>query len=102
MSDHIWEMGMPFQCFVPHALMTVSVNESDIERDAASTLRRVAEGIGPLADERMRHLIRHFRRDLLWRVQGSRVAENLLIEAARAAASFEGRSLCCPIVDRTL
>lgn len=103
-SDHVWSMGMPFQCLVPYQLLTVSVQESEIARAPAATLRKVAANTAGAMEERMRRLLRHFRRDLLWRAPDSRVAENVLLEAARAAATLQpdGRSApCCPIFDRS-
>ena len=108
-SDQAWHMGMPFQCLVPHQLMMLTIKEADIERDSATSLRNVTARISPSIEKRMRALLRHFRRDLIWRARDSRVAENVLLEAARMAATFEEphrqsglrtpTQTCCPIFD---
>lgn len=109
-SDHVWRVGMPFQCLVPFELFTLTIDEARIATDAAGALRNLSGRMHPYAESRARVLMRHFRRDLLWRVRGSRVAENVLLDAARRAASFDGadgprgfysRAVCCPIVDQT-
>ena len=105
-SDHVWRMGMPFQCLVPYELMTMSIPEADIEQDASGALQRIVQQTTPATEKRMRKLLHHFRRDLLWRAEGSRVAENLLLEAARASTQWKPDAptmqQCCPIIDRTV
>lgn len=100
-SDHIWRVGLPFQCFVPYELMTLSISERDIQQDAALALRNLSHGISPTMERRMRHLIRHYRRDLLWRAPDSRVMENILLEADRWRVSRMHPAGCCPITDLT-
>ena len=111
-SEHAFKMGMPFQCLVPYDLFTIQLDEQNISQDAAGALHRLfslwpREGE---AEKRARSVLRHFRRDLLWRAKGSRVADNLLLEAARWAATFGDRAepqrscariQCCPLMDLT-
>ena len=51
--------------------------------DAVAALRNVTDSISPNKQAAMRTLMLHFRRDLLWRANSSRVAENLLVLAQR-------------------
>ena len=99
-SDHVWRMGMPFQCWVPWRAMTRSISESAFMHDAGVALHNISSGLGPAAEERMRQLIAHFRRDVLWRHPRSRVAENVLLAAFRwrnrDAQRLRG---CCPLPD---
>jgi len=102
-SDHVWRVGMPFQCWVPWSLMSLSIPEAAFMRDAAEAMHRATERLSPAAEERMRQLIRHFRRDVLWRHPTSRVAENVLLAAVRwkdravdVGAPLRG---CCPLSD---
>ena len=112
-SDNLWNVGMPFQCWVPHDMFMVTLNETQLAQDAAGTLLRLASTLSPEIEQRMRKLIDHFRRDLLWKDPDSRVAENVLIEAQRWRAGSSGStgpesgasSLspdCCPFGDRTV
>lgn len=100
-SDAMWRVGLPFQCFVPYELMITSISESDIRRHAGRSLRTLRDSISPTMEHRMRSLTRHFRRDLLWNIPGSRVAENVLLEASRFRLSRADPAGCCPIFDRT-
>ena len=98
-SDHVWRMGMPFQCWVPWREITRSINETDLMHDLGSALHNVTTSLSPVAEERMRELIAHFRRDVLWRHPTSRVAENVLMAAHRwrdRGAPLRG---CCPLPD---
>jgi hypothetical protein len=98
-SDHVWRMGMPFQCWVPWREITRSIDETDLMRDLGSALYNVTASLSPVAEERMRELIAHFRRDVLWRHPTSRVAENVLMAAHRwrdRGAPLRG---CCPLPD---
>ena len=73
-----------------------------MRRDAAEALRNLSDTISPAIESRMRQLLRHFRKDVLWRVPGSRVAENILLEAERFRLSRTRPAGCCPLADLTL
>ena len=73
-------------------------------KDAAASLAAIERAIPPRRRQRMRRLLAHFRRDLLWRVPGSRVAENILFDAARltqAGAPTLVPGCKCPFGDRS-
>ena len=53
----------------------------------------------PKAETRMRHLLLHFGKDLLWRHPQSRVAENFLITARRWRKRENPLTECCPMRD---
>ena len=97
-SDMIQRVGLPFQCLVPWRLMSMQVREVDFLNDADAALDNATRGLHPLAEARMRELIAHFGRDVLWRHPQSRVAENVLREAANLARRA-GEAGCCPIRD---
>ena len=102
-SDHLWRIGIPFQCLVPWRLMTISIAESVFATGAAAALRAIADDTLPAAERRMRELIAHFGRDVLWRHPASRVAENALLEAARVVRQRRGMGHgCCPLQDEIL
>ena len=98
-SDHIYGVGLPFQCWVPWRLLALQVTEHDFLTDAGKALANVTRSLHPHAEARMRQLIAHFGRDVLWRHPQSRVAENVLLGAARWRN--RGRPLrgCCPLED---
>ena len=82
-SDQIWSVGLPFQCLVPWRRLAFSVAEAAFETEggALGALRRLSE-LQPSLLQRMQRLANHHRRDVLWNMNGSRVAENLLVTAA--------------------
>lgn len=82
-ADRLFRAGQPFQCMVPWRLFSVHVSEASIMCDAVAALRNVTDSISPNKQAAMRTLMLHFRRDLLWRANSSRVAENLLVLAQR-------------------
>ena len=99
-SDHLWRIGIPFQCLVPWRLMTFSIAETVFATGAAGALREIADGVLPANERRMRELISHFGRDVLWRHPASRVAENALLEAVRVVRQRRGQGpSCCPLQD---
>ena len=116
-SDHVWRVGLPFQCWVPWRLLSHAVPEAAFMRDPGAALRNITASSDAHAEGRMRALLGHFSRDLLWRHPRSRVAENILHAAAnarrRAAAALGGeagasasgdggrrsRLPCCPLED---
>ena len=97
------QVGLPFQCFVPWELMSFTLPENEIlSSNFAEALRDILAKLTPASERRMRELLAHFARDLLWRTDARRVSENILLEALRARtrppASGEA---CCPFRDRT-
>lgn len=97
-SDHIYRVGLPFQCWVPWRLMVIHLKEADFLRNVTQALRRATE-LAPAAEARMRQLIGHFGKDLLWRHPRSRVAENVLLAARRWRSRGKPLLGCCPMHD---
>jgi hypothetical protein len=96
-SGRIFSVGIPFGCWVPWRLMTLHVHERPFLHDAAAALANATRALSPGAEARMRELVMHFGRDVLWRHPASRVAENILLSAARRrGAQLDG---CCPLKD---
>ena len=96
-------MAAPFQCLVPYDLFSIQLRELDVLRAPAEMLRHVERSIDSAARRRMRLFLLHFRRDLLCDYpNGSRVAENVLLTAARSHVpqSATGEA-CCALPDRT-
>eukprot|EP00966_Prymnesium_polylepis_P192858 4470004-Prymnesium_polylepis.1 len=87
---------MPARCFVPSYLFTLRATEPDAVRDPASVLNAARVTDAKLRD--MQSLMVHFRRDLLWDVRGSRVAETMLLEAVYGHQTLApgDRPRCCP------
>lgn len=81
-SDLIWALGLPFQCLVPWRDLAVTVAEAAFvsEAGANGTLSNLSQ-LEPAILERMQRLSNAHRRDLIWNLEGSRVAENVLITA---------------------
>jgi len=100
-SDLIFQVGLPFQCLVPYQLFTVEIPEAEWLVDAAAALTRVDARVSTGQRARMRRLMHHFRRDLLWSVNGSRVAENLLLTAAAHKLRHGLTAADCPFGDRS-
>ena len=107
-SDHIWRVGLPFQCWVPWRLLSRTVPEGTFLHDPGAALRNVSATTDAFAEKRMRGLLGYFARDLLWRHPRSRVAENVLRAAANARRRGGGfnrnggrkaRKPCCPFED---
>ena len=116
-SDHLWRVGLPFQCWVPWRLLSHSIAEAAFLHDPGGALRNISDSTNAHTENRMRMLLGHFARDLLWRHPRSRVAENILLTAANArrraaaatgaggapGASGDGgrrsRLPCCPLED---
>ena len=78
--------------------MSVHVGERAFLHDAPGALRN-ATGVSPTVEARMRQLVAHFGRDVLWRHPQSRVAENVLLAARRWQLRRRGEAACCPIED---
>ena len=119
-SDHLWTVGLPFGCLVPWRKMIFTLAERAFhsEGGAAAPLQAL-DGLSPAMLHRMQRLANRYRRDLIWNMNGSRVAENLLLTAAlrclpahvarraslRAAAiaqSLRQLSQRCPHADHTI
>ena len=94
-------MPPPLQCFVPWELMTLTVAEDEIFLgNASDALQRLARKVTPAMERRMRALLSHFARDLLWRTDARRVSENILLEAVRARKRPPpSADTCCPFRD---
>ena len=90
---------MPFQCVVPWRWLSIQISERAFMHDMEGALRNVTLSVTPAAERRMRALIRHFRRDVLWRHPRSRVAENVLLEARRWRDRGDPIRGCCPLPD---
>ena len=99
LSDSLPRVGLPFQCLVPWRLLTLQVAERAFLADADAALANATSAVPPLAEVRMRKLIAHFSRDVLWRHPQSRVAENVLLTALHQRDGAKGP--CCPIHDET-
>ena len=96
------QVGLPFQCFVPWELMSFTLPEDEFYHNAAAALQKIVAQVTPAAERRMRELLAHFARDLLWRTDARRVSENILLEAVRARTRPPASGdACCPVRDRT-
>ena len=93
-SDELWSVGLPFQCLVPWRRFAISVAEQAFHSEAGAleTFQRLSE-LQPSLLGRMQRAAHHHRRDVLWNVNNSRVAENVLLTAAlRCLPAFAARS----------
>lgn len=82
-SDQIWSVGLPFQCLVPWRRFAVSIAEASFVTAAGAegALRRLAQ-LPAAALARLQRSANRHRRDVVWNMNGSRVAENVLLTAA--------------------
>lgn len=80
-SDHSFPTSNPFQCFVPYNQISLQITEAECYEDCGSALGNATSRFDDAALRRTRELIRHFRKDLLWNANGSRVMENVLLTA---------------------
>ena len=104
-------MGLPFQCFVPWRIFSLDIPEAVAAHSLAAAMRnlsaRVERAGAPhrfSVEDRMRGVLLHFRRDLLWTAPNSRVAENVLFDAARWRTLLRtggAHGGCCPFGDET-
>jgi len=102
-SDDIYKYAMPFQCLVPYNSFALQVPEAACNANCGIALSNAVK-ISQAAKDRKRELLKYFRRDLLWDIPGSRVAENILLDMARWRAS-QGASqlnLACPLGNQLL
>lgn len=81
-SDRVFHVSMPFQCLIPYAHFAAIVGEEPFVCEPSVVLRAALAEWPPSRRRRARQLMQHFARDVLWRAPGSRVAENILLEAA--------------------
>lgn len=99
-SDRVYYVGESFQCFVPYEHMVAEAGEVAFKCNPGRSLLHVLHEWPLWRRQRARELMRHFARDILWRAPGSRVAENVLLEAAatfapsKEAAVLQGRVPC--------
>ena len=102
-SDNIFSVGVPFQCWVPWRLLSLQLREADFMLDAGAALANATRALHPYAEARMRELIAHFSMDVLWRHPKSRVAENILRTADRWRRHWgQPAHGCCPMEDETM
>jgi hypothetical protein len=80
-SDWVYRTAVPFQSFVPYELFTRTIPEKVFTADPLKSTN-LAANLTDAQRERMRKLMWYFRSDVLWKLKGSRVAENVLIEVA--------------------
>lgn len=82
-SDQLWSVGLPFGCLVPWRRMAFTVAERQFagNTSAAETLLRL-DALAPQMLQRMQRTANRYRRDVVWNLNGSRVAENVLLTAA--------------------
>lgn len=95
-SDGAWAESVPFQPAVPYRQFSLSLPEAEALADAPRALGALLARTHERRAARMRELLLHFRRDLLWDYRAdaggaggaagpaSRVAENVLLRAALA------------------
>lgn len=81
LSDEAFLTSNPFQCLVPYPQVSLKIAEADCFEECGVALKNATAHFDAFTLHRTRKLIRHFRKDLLWRVEGSRVMENLLLTA---------------------
>jgi hypothetical protein len=103
-SDDSFLTSNPFQCFVPYNHISLTISEAACSEDCGVALKNATSRFDAAALHRTRQMIRHFRKDLLWKTEGSRVMENLLLTAfqmrnpkALDLSECCGRSPCNPI-----
>ena len=76
-------MGLPFACLVPWRRMALTMRERPFETSAGALSQlRALDTLSPQLLGKMQRVANRHRRDVLWNVNGSRVAENVLITAA--------------------
>ena len=82
---------------MPYRLFSVQIAESDFLSRGAETLTEVGRALTPQMRRRMRELLAHFRKDIVWQLPGGRVAENIMLDAVRWAGADSGsvRRRCC-------
>ena len=94
-SDRYFQVGAPFQAFVPYLRFTLQLSEAAVHRDATGQVLGVLDRMSARRERRMRELLLAARRDLLWNAPHSRVAENVLLEAARMRGKLPAAALAC-------
>ena len=82
-SDQLWSVGLPFGCLVPWRRMSFTLSERPFATaDGAARELKALDELAPPLLSRMQRVANRHRRDVLWNINGSRVAENILITAA--------------------
>lgn len=93
----VFELALPFQCWLPWRLLSITYPQSRLQQTPLIRAREhTAAILGPFAEADLREIRRTmhaFRSDVLWHVLGSRVAENVLLQAA---ARRRPRAVPCP------
>ena len=69
--------------------------------NAATALHQLISPIDPAQETAMRVLMHHFRRDVLWKAERSRVAENLLVYVHRKTHANFWPEQDCSFPDET-
>lgn len=119
-SDQIWSVGLPFGCLVPWRRMAFTLSEAPFATaDGAARELRSMDALAPPLLARMQRVANRHRRDVLWNINGSRVAENVLVTAAlrclpahvtrhrmaktsRAGAALRQLRAMCPYADHSV
>jgi hypothetical protein len=81
-SDSFFRAAAHFQCTVPYAHVAQQIGERQAKCDAGKAMRLVLDAWPMSRRRRARELMQHFARDIDWFAPGSRVVDNLLLEAA--------------------
>ena len=100
-SDRLFQAGLPFECMVPWRRFSVTVSEASFMCNAATALHQLISPIDPAQETAMRVLMYHFRRDVLWKAERSRVAENLLVYVHRKTHANFWPEQDCSFPDET-
>jgi len=97
LSDEAFQTANPFQCLVPYNQISVSVAEKDCAKNCGAAMQSATARFDEAMLTRTRRLLRHFKKDLLWTAQGSRVAENLLLTIAlrKSNSTITSSTGCC-------
>ncbi|KAJ1635554.1 hypothetical protein T492DRAFT_965283 [Pavlovales sp. CCMP2436] len=92
-SDPVFTVAVPFQCWVPWEHLSAHLGELRAKCNPGDALRHVLREWPDERRTRARELMAHFGRDVLSRPFGgaSRVAENLLLEAAFLRSQLSAR-----------
>jgi hypothetical protein len=94
--------GLPFQSFVPYFLFIYTIPEAVFSKPNVLEFVTAALAKPGGGEQRMRKVMQLFRKDVLWRVPGSRVAENALIELSLKKGQIKGIPRNGPFRDREL
>lgn len=81
-SEAAFQVAVPFQCWLPWQHFSAHLGERRVKCNPGDALLHVLAEWPEVRRVRARELMAHFGRDVLWKANGSRVGENLLLEAA--------------------